>query len=199
MKTRRISNLIIGSKLILALLFAFAVANVQAGTKLFELELEVSSDQKTLEIVDSPTKHDCAPGAKKGCLRVNKHDNGDIEFKLKSKVKCGEDNKGTWKLTSVYLGGKNHPDKPLTGTSPVDWGNLDADVEKDFQVANSSTGLLTLRNPGPAQKIRIFDSNQSKSGYFIYYKVVAMCKDGDKDLDGPIVSDPRIENEGNPN
>jgi len=198
MKIQKNSTLKMGAKLTILLFFVFVVTNAQA--KVFDLYLKVNASQSALEISDAPTKHECDhANAKKGCLRVRKNKKGDIGFRLEDKVKCGENDEGYWELTDVYLGGKNHADKPGTGTNPVDWGKLDVEVQKDFEVANYSTGRLKLRKRSTSgQLIRIYDQNESTTGYFIYYRVEAMCIANDLQIAGPIVSDPRIVNEGEP-
>jgi hypothetical protein len=177
---------------IFLLILAFAVGSVQAKT--FDVTLKVDTAKQTLEVSDAPTKHGCSQSnAKKGCLKIGKKKKGDIGFALESKVTCGANNEGVWELTEVYLGGKNEPDKPGT------WGNLDAEVQKDFAVANYSTGRLTLRSRSRSgQSMRIYDQNKSRTTYWIYYKVEAMCFENNIQIAGPIVSDPRIVNEGDP-
>jgi hypothetical protein len=174
------------------LIFVFAVGNVQA--KVFDVTLTVNTAKQTLEVSDTPTKHGCSHNnPSKGCLKIGQSRKGDIGFALEKTFTCGDNDEGIWELTEIYLGGKNQANKPST------WGNLDAEVQKDFSVANYSTGRLTLRSRARSgQSMRIYDQNDAKTEYWIYYRVEAMCFANDIQIAGPIVSDPRIVNEGDP-
>lgn len=91
-------------------------------------------------------------------------------------------------MSQVYLGGKN------SETKPGAWGNLDAEVVADFDVADASSGLLNHGNATNPQHIRISDEN--KHPYEIWYTVVAYCVGPDGSVLGKLEVDPRLKNVG---
>jgi len=91
-------------------------------------------------------------------------------------------------------------DKPVsfgftdTTPPPVDY----AKVAGDFEIANKTTGLLTLdSNPSGGRIISITDKNKSSTNaYDVWYQVQADCVDSEGKVLKTISTDPRIRNGG---
>ncbi len=166
--------------LILAVMVLSPLAKAQVMNQ--TVALQVNADQSVLGVT---TRGGCAKNNHKGCIDVPVKKQVRIQFVLNGNRNCMG---GRWNLSGVYLGGKNSPDKPGT------WGNLDAEVQEDFNVANASTGRLNHDSGSNKQKIVIFDAN--RHAYDIWYKVTAECNDDDGVTMATLETDPRIKNGG---
>ncbi len=179
--------------LALPLLLAF---EVNAAPVKYTVELEVAAGGTELNVNnDQPSSKKCSSSkAFRGCLKVKAGKKATFTFNMDDVVACGANNAGKWVLRNVYLGGKDSTGKPAANG----WGNLDAEVKADFDVADNGTGRLTPKSTSKSKggKIKISDANQSRNGYEIWYKVEAYCMQGNTTLAGPIMSDPRIVNGG---
>lgn len=162
------------------LLFASGVS-----AKDFHVDLRI--DSSPAELVAS-SRGTCRNNNHPGCVQTDKYQSGDINFNLKGDKKCDMADGADWSLTGVYLGGKDSLSKPAS------MGNLDAEVQADFDVADASSGLLNYQNGSNPQHIRI--SNQNSNSYSIWYTVVASCVDRDGNVLGTLQMDPRVKNTG---
>lgn len=154
----------------------------QAQVKNVTVALQVNTAQTGMDVT---TRGSCGSKNHNGCIDVPVNKKVRIQFVLNGNRQCDG---GRWNLSAVYLGGKNSLDKPGS------WGNLDFDVQDDFDVANTSTGLLNPDAGSNSQKIVIFDAN--KHSYDIWYKVTATCMSDSGSAMGSIETDPRIRNGG---
>lgn len=154
----------------------------EAWVKNMTVYLKVNADQTGMDVT---TRGKCAKKNHKGCLDVPARRQARLQFKLKGNRQCDG---GSWNLSGVYLGGKNSLEK--TGL----WGNLDMEVQEDFNVADASTGLLNADSGSSKTKIVIF--NENKYAYDIWYKVTATCVSESGSSMGTIETDPRIKNGG---
>jgi hypothetical protein len=182
---------------------AFSATIAQAAN--FSVEMEVTPDGTELAISnDQSGDQQCSrslnPPPVKGCMFVKDkafYRTAHITFNLESETACGVAGEGIWKLREVYLGGK---DNPIAPTSLAEMGGLDSEVQVDFDVADAGTGLLSPKKitTSGGGSVKITNQNKSRQGYYIWYKVVARCMNGDVDLGTSIMADPRIINEGDP-
>lgn len=182
---------------------AFSATIAQAAN--FDVEMEVAPSGTELVISnDQSGEKQCPsslnPPPLKGCMFVKDktfNRTAHITFNLGSETACGAAGEGIWKLRDVYLGGKNSPVAPA---SLSEMGRLDSEVQVDFDVADAGTGLLSPKKitTSGGGSVKITNQNKSRQGYYIWYKVVARCMNGDVDLGNSIMADPRIINEGDP-
>jgi hypothetical protein len=119
---------------------------------------------------------------------VGRNRKARIDFSFIGDRRCNLQQGARWNLDEVYLGGKNSANKPLS------WGNLDADVQADFNVADATSGLLNKESGSNDQSIIIFDDNNY--AYDIWYLVTAVCVAENGRRLAVIESDPRIKNGG---
>jgi len=183
LKGKKITNTKLPWQLILILGVAglyYPLAQAQVNN--VTVALQVNASQTGMDVT---TRGKCANNNHNGCIDVPANKKVRIQFVLNGNKKC---NGGEWKLSGVYLGGKNSPNK--TGT----WGGLDSEVQSDFSVANASTGRLNPDSGSNKQKIVIFNANQH--AYDIWYKVTAVCASESGVVMGTIETDPRIKNGG---
>lgn len=177
------------NKVTLASLITVAAVSLlfatEVSAKKFSIDLEVNPTQTVLE---ASSKGNCSDKNHKGCLQTTKHQSADIDFKLKGEKSCNKAVDAEWNLSQVYLGGKD------SETKPGSWGNLDAEVVEDFDVADASSGLLNHDNGSNRQHIKISDENQYS--YEIWYTVVANCVGPDGSVLGKLEVDPRLKNVG---
>lgn len=167
----------------LALMGMFSVA--QAQTDNVNVQLTLNNSQTMLDIT---TRGNCSDNNQNGCVEVGKNKKARINFSFTGRRKCDQQEGARWKLDEVYLGGKNSPGKPGS------WGNLDAEVQADFNVADATSGLLNKEGGSNDQSIIIFDQNNY--AYDIWYLVTAVCMGTDGSRLAVIESDPRIKNGG---
>ena len=166
---------------VLGMLFASA-----ASAKTFNVDMELNADQTVLTVV---ARGNCKKDNHPGCVETQKGKDADIKFHLKkAHTDCNKAEGAQWELSAVYLGGKNSTAKPRS------WGNLDAEVAEDFDVANATTGLLKHANGSNKRKISISNKNQHE--YSIWYTVVASCVGSDGQVLGTVEVDPRVKNVG---
>jgi len=174
--------------------------NAQAVTQNYVVNLEVDSTQTKLEIkTDTSQLGNCnnirkaplftiPPDIKNGCTHVSEGDRANINIQLTGNPHCSD---GRWELEGVYLGGYN------SAAKPDDWGDLPPVVVNDFSAdqVSGKVGTRVPNQPNPKRHIRVEDN--PTASYFIWYKVVAECKNNAGDVtDGPIETDPRIKNDG---
>ena len=162
------------------LLFASGVS-----AKDFHVDLRIESSPA--ELVAS-SRGSCRNYNHPGCVQTDKYQSADINFNLKGDKKCDLADGADWSLTGVYLGGKGSLSKPDA------MGNLDSEVEADFDVANATSGLLNYQNGSNPQHIRI--TNRNSNSYSIWYTFVASCTDRDGNVLGTLRLDPRVKNTG---
>jgi len=157
----------------------------EASADVYQVQLELNQDQTKLEAI---TRGQCAQKDHPGCVEVGKGKHGDLQFILTGNKQCDKADGAKWGLTQVFLGGKNSPEKPLA------WGDLDAEVIADFDVADAGSGLLNNDSGSNDSLIKISDKNQS--AYDIWYTVVANCVGPDGSFLGTLKLDPRVKNVG---
>ncbi len=171
------------------LLVVFAVTGyftvAQAQVVNVNVQLQLDSGQTRLDVI---THGQCSNNNHNGCLVVRPGTKARINFSFVGNRQCNRASGATWGLNEVYLGGKNRNNKPNH------WGNLDSEVQADFDVADPASGLLNPEAGSNDQSIVIFDGNNN--AYDIWYKVVAVCVDGSGSPIDTIETDPRIKNEG---
>lgn len=156
---------------------------VQAQVNNMTVALQVNASQTGMDVT---TRGKCGNNNHNGCLNVPVNTKARINFVLNGNRQC---NGGSWNLSGVYLGGKNSPYK--TGS----WGNLDAQVQADFKVANAASGRLNPESGSSSQSITIFNANNY--AYEIWYKVTADCVNPQTgQVMTTIETDPRIKNGG---
>ena len=160
----------------------------EASAEKISVSLKINEGQTALEV---SSRGNCSNHNHKGCVQVTKYKPADIHFNLNSDKKCNMADDAQWELTQVYLGGKNSETKPLS------WGNLDAEVATDFDVADAASGLLNVQNGSNPQNIRV--SNKNTKAYSVWYTVVASCMDRDGNVMGTLEVDPRVKNTGGNN
>lgn len=168
---------------VLALAGFYPLAQAQVDNLTVQLSLD--ADQIKL----NPTTHgSCGNNNHPGCINIPADNKARIHFVLTGNRQCNRPRGQTWNLSEVYLGGKNSAGKPGS------WGDLDAEIEADFNVANSRSGLLNPEPSSNEQQIVIFDGNNY--AYDVWYKVVATCVDQGGVAIATIETDPRLENGG---
>ena len=167
----------------LALMGMFSAA--QAQTDNVNVQLTLNSSQTELDIT---TRGNCSDNNQNGCVEVGKNRKARSNFSFTGGRKCDQQEGARWNLDEVYLGGKNSTSKPRS------WGNLDSEVQADFNVADASSGLLNKEGGSNDQSIIIFDQNNY--AYDIWSLVTAVCVAENGSRLAVIESDPRIKNGG---
>ena len=159
-----------------------------AQAQLVNINVQVQLDgaQDKLEVT---TKGQCSNNNHKGCIHVRKGTQARINFLFVGDKQCKRPGGVSWEIGEVYLGGKGSMSKPGS------WGDLDAQVQADFSVADAASGRLNKGAGSNKQSIVIINNN--KNAYDIWYKVTAVCVNGNGSTVGvPAETDPRIKNGG---
>lgn len=173
-----------------AALAAFVFGAFFAGTasaRTYNVDMELDASQTEMIAVG---RGNCKKDNHPGCVETKKGHAADIHFFLKNTfTDCNKAEGAKWQLSAVYLGGKDSPAKPAA------WGDLDAEVIDDFEVADAASGLLKHANGSNQRKISI--SNKNQHAYSIWYTVVASCVDSAGAVLGTVEVDPRVTNVGN--
>ena len=174
---------------LVTVLVAFGFCSIaQAQVNNYPVQIQVNNVETELLVVE---KGRCSSNNHKGCIEVPQGKKARIKFSLDDK-QCKKPDGVKWEMGEVYLGGKNSSSKP----APSDWGNLDPEVEADFNVADVITGRLNKESGSNKNSIVIFDENLALVEYDIWYKVTAVCVDRNgKELE-ELETDPRIKNGG---
>ena len=174
------------------ILVSAAICSVAIADIHYFVQMNVNAQETELEIT-TPRKDagGCPLGKKKGCIRANRGDQIKFSFQLTGDAKCTLADGASWKLSEVFLGGKNSSGKP----DPNGWGGLsgDAEVTHDFDFADAAKGTLKSLSRSDRQ-LTFFDKNEHK--YEIWYLVTADCVDRNNSVLKTISVDPRVVNEG---
>lgn len=157
----------------------------QAQVDNIAVQLALDGEQSMLNVT---TRGNCSDNNHNGCVSVHQGKQARINFTLVGNKQCNRADGGGWELGEVYLGGKNSQGKPGY------WGNLDGEVQADFNVADAASGQLNGESGSNDQSIVIFDANNYE--YDIWYKVTAVCVDGSGSVVDTVETDPRIKNGG---
>jgi hypothetical protein len=153
----------------------------------YTVQMRLNGNQTELDV---ESKGRCSKNNHKGCIEVPHKKKAKVNFSFVGKKQCNRPAGVSWEVGEVYLGGKDKSDKP--GSSG--WGNLDADVKADFNVADAVSGRLNKEAGSNKNSIVISDENILP--YEIWYKVTAVCVDGSGKIIDTIETDPRIKNGG---
>ena len=172
---------------LLVVLVAFGFYSMaQAQLVNVNVQVQLDGDQNKLEVT---TKGQCSDNNHKGCIHVKKGTQARVNFSFVKNTQCKRAGGVSWEIGEVYLGGKGSMSKPGS------WGDLDAQVQADFSVADAASGRLNKGAGSNKQSIVIMNNN--KNAYDIWYKVTAVCVDGSGSTVGvPAETDPRIKNGG---
>ena len=157
----------------------------QAQVDNITVQLSLDGGQNMLNVT---TRGNCSDNNHNGCVSVHPGRQARINFSLVGNKQCNRVGNGSWELGDVYLGGKNSQGKPGY------WGNLDGEVQADFNVADAASGRLNGESGSNDQSIVIFDGNNYE--YDIWYKVTAVCVDASGSVVATVETDPRIKNGG---
>ena len=163
------------------------LSDAQAQVEMFKVQLDLDVNQTKL-IANSVGR--CSSDNHPGCIEVGHKKTAKIDFVFIEDKKCNRTDGARWELSEVYLGGKDSSEKPKSNK----WGNLDAEIEADFNVADLVSGLLNEESGSNAQKIIISDENNY--AYDIWYKVTADCVNDSGSVLATIETDPRLRNGG---
>ncbi len=183
MKTQPTKTRLLQLVALLAVTGFYSLAQAQVDN--VPIQLALDSGQTRLDVT---TRGNCSANNHNGCVVVHQGKQARINFSLVGNKQCNRAGDGAWELGEVYLGGKNSPNKPGY------WGNLDSEVQADFNVADAASGRLNGESGSNDQSIVIFDSNNYE--YDIWYKVTAVCVDGSGSVIDTVETDPRIKNGG---
>lgn len=184
-KTGRFIGFVTKTAVAVFLSGAFFASTASART--YNVDMELDDSQTEMFAVG---RGNCKKDNHPGCVETKKGHAADIHFFLKNAfTDCNRAEGAEWQLSAVYLGGKDSPAKPAA------WGNLDAEVIDDFDVADAASGLLNHANGSNQRKISI--SNKNQHAYSIWYTVVASCVDSAGTVLGTVEVDPRVKNVGN--
>lgn len=183
MKNHVASTRVLQLSVVLAVTGFCSMAHAQVEN--VPVQLALDNGQTMLNVT---TRGNCSDDNHNGCVAVHRGRQARINFSLVGNKQCNRVGGGTWELGEVYLGGKNSPGKPGY------WGGLDGEVQDDFNVADAASGRLNGESGSNNQSIVIFDSNNHE--YDIWYKVTAVCVDGNGSIFDTVETDPRIKNEG---
>ena len=183
MKNHLAENRLLQLLVVLAAIGFYSVAQAQRTN--ITVQLELNGNQKKLEVT---TRGQCSNNNHNGCIVVRQGTQARINFSFVGKKQCKLPGGVSWKVGEVFLGGKGSLSKPGR------WGGLDEQVQADFNVADAASGLLNKESGSNDQSIVIFDDNHNK--YDIWYKVTAVCVNGDGSVIDTVETDPRIKNEG---
>ena len=182
-------NQLLKSRLLqlVTVLVAFGFCSIaQAQVKNYPVQIQVNSTETELLVEERGI---CNSNNHNGCIEVPPKKKARIKFTMGAK-NCKQPDGEKWEIGEVYLGGKNSSSKP----GPSDWGNLDSEVEADFNVADVVTGRLNKESGSNKNSTVIFDENLAD--YDIWYKVTAVCVDRNGKALKKLETDPRIKNGG---
>ena len=188
MKNQQTKNRMVRLLVVLTAIGFYSAA--QAARVDYKVDVRLNDQHSGLDV---ETKGKCAKKNHKGCIDVAKGTQAKFRFKLKGNTSCKLQGGKKWVFGEVFLGGKDSEDKPTS------WGGFenDAEVRADFNFANEKTGQLNKEDNSDNDDIYIYNNNNSRVPYDIWYKVTAVCVDKHGNAVGdPIETDPRIKNGG---
>lgn len=184
MKNYLAKNRVLQLMVVLAAIGFYSMAQAQLVN--VNVQVQLDGPQKKLEVT---TLGQCSNNNHNGCIHVRKGTQARINFSFVKNTQCKRPGGVSWEIGEVYLGGKGSMSKPGS------WGDLDAQVQADFSVADAASGRLNKGAGSNKQSIVIINNN--KNAYDIWYKVTAVCVNGSGSTVGVAAeTDPRIKNGG---
>lgn len=174
------------AKVTIGLTLFGALYSTQVSAQTTNVDLVINANQTQ---ITPETRGNCGRQNHPGCVQTTRASHANINFRLGNQyTSCNRAAGATWRLSAVYLGGKNSPVKPTS------WGTLDAEVTADFNFADAASGRLNLENGSNDRRLSISDANQYT--YDVWYTVEAQCVGTDGTVLDTLLVDPRISNVG---